>query len=340
MGSCALPHAAADGARGDATPKSEVRLHRYTAYGLGIHSELPLPELVVASQAKRDLIIRLGQVAHRLWGADRTTAHYYVAAEEAYLHCQSVGTFLARSGREIVVEPAPAVDEQDVRIALEGLVLGAVAHQRGMLALHASAVVIDGEAVAFVGAKGQGKSTMAAALYARGHALLADDLVVLNNCAAERVTVLPGFPQLNLWPDAAVASLGDDPETLPRLSRGYEKRARCTADRFPRQSMPLRCLYMLETGASLALAALSPREALFSVIGQSYVARTFPYSLWGVKASAHFVRCAALIHSVPAYRLQRSTSLALLPASVQMVEEHLAAQAQEAPSRLKDLVAY
>jgi hypothetical protein len=57
-----------------------------------------------------------------------------------------------------------------------------VRHLRGEIALHASAVVIDGHAISFLGASGAGKSTMAAALCARpGAQLAADDIVYVSH---------------------------------------------------------------------------------------------------------------------------------------------------------------
>ncbi|NBC85561.1 MAG: hypothetical protein GVY25_05150, partial [Bacteroidetes bacterium] len=50
----------------------------------------------------------------------------------------------------------PDVAEGTLRAPLLGVVLGTLLHQRGLHTLHASAVVVDGGAVAFVGEKGAG----------------------------------------------------------------------------------------------------------------------------------------------------------------------------------------
>ncbi len=56
-----------------------------------------------------------------------------------------------------------------------------VRHLQGEISLHASAVAIEGRAIAFVGASGAGKSTIAAALCARSRAeLAADDIVYVS----------------------------------------------------------------------------------------------------------------------------------------------------------------
>ena len=51
---------------------------------------------------------------------------------------------------------------------------------RGVPALHASAVAVGGAALAVVGSAGAGKSTTAAARAARGHAVVADDVLALR----------------------------------------------------------------------------------------------------------------------------------------------------------------
>ncbi len=61
-----------------------------------------------------------------------------------------------------------------------GTVLGYAMCLRGLPTLHGSVVEIDGRAVALLGASGAGKSTLAGALVAAGHAMLADDHLVVR----------------------------------------------------------------------------------------------------------------------------------------------------------------
>ena len=53
----------------------------------------------------------------------------------------------------------------------------------------------------------------------------------------------PSFPQLKLFPEAAAASLGDNPEDLPLLILMYDKRARIANTGFSPQPVPLDHLY-------------------------------------------------------------------------------------------------
>ena len=65
-------------------------------------------------------------------------------------------------------------------------------------------------------------TTIAAALVARGHALLADDVAAIR-LDDSRALVYPGMPQFRLWPDAA-AAVGARAEDLAELAPGYGKR--------------------------------------------------------------------------------------------------------------------
>src|SRR6185437_8241442 len=72
-------------------------------------------------------------------------------------------------------------------------------HQRGLLPLHASAISVNGKAVALAGPSGVGKSTLAAALVGN-HAVLADDICIID--PSDRPTMLPSTPRLRLWREA------------------------------------------------------------------------------------------------------------------------------------------
>lgn len=298
-------------------------MYFYTAYGLRIRSVLPLPELVAAKEIVGDVVIRLGKVGPLFPEVVGRGSYFHIAGEEAYFFWDQVGTFLVQSGKEIIVDPFPEVEEGLIRLPLLGTVLAALLHQRGALVFHSSAISVDGVAVAFMGIKGSGKSTMAAALYARGHKFVADDVVALDVNRAKSPTVPPGFPQLKLWPEAAAASLGDDPTVLPRLHFQSEKRARRVTSRFVQRPVPLRQIYALGRGSSAQIEPFQPQEAMIQLIANLYAAR-FGQQLLQIKGVTYFLQCAELARNIPIYHLQWPLSLAFLPATVRLVEEHLA----------------
>lgn len=296
-------------------------MYCYNAYGLGIRSALPLPELLVTAEIETDVVIQLGKVrAQFLPETIPKEGYCHLTAQFAYFMWARIGTFLVKDGKEIIVEPFPGVEERLIRLPLLGTVLAVLLYQRGLLVLHASAVAINSGVVAFLGEKGQGKSTMAASLYKRGHHLMADDVVAVDLSDPSSPLVLSGFPQFKLWPEAVASTLGDDPETLPQLASGYEKRARRATDRFSHKPLPLRYICVLSEGLAPALKPLQPQAAILQLIANSYVARFGNQLLQGAGASAHLRQCASIVKSLPVYCLERPRSLLLLPAIAQLVE--------------------
>jgi hypothetical protein len=197
-------------------------------------------------------------------------------------------------------------------------VLSALLHQRGLVALHASAVSIDGRVAAFVGDKGGGKSTTAAALYRCGHALVTDDILAIRP-EGRTVEVVPGFPQFKLTPESARA-LGEDPATLRPLSRRSPKRARPARDQFRAEArLPLAVLYVLDRGPRLELAPVPPQQAFAELLRYSYnvlqLRRTDD-----AERPALFRRYADLAAHVPVKYLRRTDDLHALSDIAALVE--------------------
>jgi len=289
----------------------------YTAYNLGIHSALPLPELP-SSDTPADVVVRFGSVDRALPNSPKQGL-IEATAEEAYLFFEGIAKFLIRSGREITVDPVPGADERWIRIGVLGPSMGALLYQRGWLTLHASSVAVGGGAVAFVGERGWGKSTMAAAMCARGHRLVADDVTAIRGDGAGSLEVYPGYPQLKLWPDAA-ASIGEDPKMLPRLDPITERRARRVTRDFHVEPLPLRRIYVLGGGERFEIEFLGAQEALVELIRHTYGRELFQ----AVDTRAHFLKCATLVNGVPICSLKRQYSLSALPDLALLVEEDLA----------------
>jgi len=289
----------------------------YIAYGLGIRSSLALPELE-AGDGTADAVVRRGRLASWPAPASGLGMSAHVTAALACFSWADVGTVLVRDGARIIVDAAPRVAESILRLYVLGPALATLLRQRGLLVLHASAVSVGGEAIAFLGGPGWGKSTTAAALHARGHGVLADDIVAVAPTAGGPV-VLPGFPRLKLWPDASRA-IGEAPERLPRVHPSLEKREFRATRGFSREPLPLRCLYVLGEGDELEAEPLTRQQALVELLRHSYGARV----LHGVKTDSHFRQSASLASCVPVSRLRNRRSLATLTDVARFIEEDLA----------------
>ncbi|HWP47150.1 MAG TPA: hypothetical protein VNM22_08325 [Candidatus Limnocylindrales bacterium] len=288
----------------------------YLAYGLTVHSTLSLPELV-PGEAEADVMVRLEKVAYGLPEPVDGRSHFWMTDEGIYLFYEEAGTFLIRGGREILIDPVPGVEERVLRLFILGPALRVLLHQRGLLVFHASAVSMNGAAIAFLGGPGWGKSTTVAALYARGHGVVADDITAVE-VAKDHPLVFPGFPQLKLWPEA-VTALGEDPGMLYSLHPHLEKRGKRITKGFSPHPLPLRCIYVLAEGQIPEIESIQPQETLIELIRHFYGIKLLRSS----EVSSHFLRCASLAKKVAIRRLKRPRSLSSLFNVVQMVEEDL-----------------
>ena len=291
----------------------------YTAYGLNISSELPLPELMVAD-AKADVVVRLGSVKSFAAKTSELEECLWATAQKTYLFHERIGMFLVQDGREIVIDPVPGVEKNVLRIYLLGSAMNLLLTQRGCLVLHASAVAISDWASAFLGTWGAGKSTMAAALHAHGHEMVTDDVTAVNMGNGHPM-VLPGFPQFKLWPDSVVALAGN-PEVLPIIHPDIEKRAYPVTRGKSQVPIALKRIYLLNDGPSPVIEPLEPKDALTELMPHWYGARFGKHLIEAIGVPWLFHQCVQLINQAPAYRLTRSQSFSSLPELVQLVEDH------------------
>ncbi len=294
-------------------------MYSYRAYGLGLHSAIPLPELV-AAETDVDVVIQLGKVATPPPESKTKGCYYWRVGQDVYLFWEELGTFRIREGREITISPAPEIKEQRLRPPILGVCMAVLLQQRGLLILHASAVALPHGAVAFLGDKGWGKSTTAAALQVRGYPLITDDVLALKLDGDNQPIALPTFPQLKLWP-SAVEALGGEPESLPRIVPQLNKRVCRLTENFSSEPMPLKKIYLLGKGSSLVIETLPFGLVLGQLFRHSYSGR-FGKQLLQHGEAFHFRQCMKLAKQVPIYRLQRPSALSLLPDIVQCLEEH------------------
>ena len=307
--SSSVPH------RGQAFP------YRYVAYAQTIGSDVALPELRPSDSAARtpddpDLEV----VRASIGGVEETEGVNGVIRStdrNALLHYDHTGGFRVEDGRRIVVDAAVDTSERLARHLILGVCTGVALHQKGHLTLHASAVGLEDGVAAFIGWKRRGKSTTASALHASGARLVTDDIVAIP--PGNDATVLPGFPQMRLDPEAVAATRGATPEALPRLHADYRKRIGRADRRFQREPRPLRCLYLLEWGNDFEVEPLSPRDAFVRLLQHSYAQRFLGNT---AATPSHFEKVNRLVKAVPVVRLERPRDLDRLPDMVRFVRSH------------------
>jgi len=181
-----------------------------------------------------------------------------------------------RQGREIWGDWPDNYTLEDACTYLLGPVLGFVLRLRGVTCLHASAVAVDGQAIALVGSPGAGKSTLAAAFAQCGFSVIADDVVALAE-DGKKFQVQPGYPRVNLWSDSVRALFGTD-EVLPRITPTWDKRYLELGDNgfgFASNPLPLGAIYVLRTRegdlAASVIDDIAGSNALRELVTNTYV---------------------------------------------------------------------
>jgi hypothetical protein len=180
-----------------------------------------------------------------------------------------VGRFLVRDGSRIDACLEPGADAAAVEAVIQSGLLGALIHQRGELALHATTLVSRdrGTSVALAGPSGAGKSTVAYKLIRRGWMLLSDDLTRVT-LAEGAAVAWPGRTNLRLKVDACVA-FGLDPTALQPAHGGRDKYV--VALPGWREPVPLSAIVCLDRSAGAPQAGtLSGLAALALLSAQTY----------------------------------------------------------------------
>jgi hypothetical protein len=191
--------------------------------------------------------------------------------------------------------------------------------QRKLLVLHASSIAVNGMAVAFMAASGQGKSTLAEAFHTHGYPILTDDVLALQVDPAPPL-VLPSYPQIKLWPDAAV-SMGHVVEDLPFLHIQTEKRSHRLGQGFASQALPLKRIYVLDQGATHGIEPMTAQTGFAELVRNSRVIGLLTHPNF---QQTHFHQCAQLLKQVSICRLIRFRSLAALPDLIRLLEQDFA----------------
>ena len=290
----------------------------YWCYGLSLHSEIPLPELVRVEQVP-DVTIRLGHLPDKPQ-YNGTLRRF--GDEEEYCLVDDVGDFLVCYGREIIVEPLPGVEEALLRHYLLGPIMTVLLRQRGLFVLHASAVVLHGHAVAFLGSSGRGKSTIAAAFAAHEYAVLADDYAAMTIYPGS-CEVLGGVPRLRLYNESA-ALLGAAVEGLPPFMFEGRKRSYVMPQGALPVSLPLKRLYLLMEGSAFRFEAVAPQTAFLALTLHTHMR---PLKVTSAAQARHFKQCTQLANAVPVRRLIRPRTLERLSELVRLVEHDMAEDA-------------
>jgi hypothetical protein len=121
--------------------------------------------------------------------------------------------------------PCEGVSGATLEQLFRGVVTPLALSAQGQCVVHAAAVEVGEECIAFAGSTGRGKSTLTAFFARNGHRFLSDDAVVLE-AREDGLRVHPGAPSLRLWSDSHFALV---PHLMPAPAVEYTAKGRFLA---------------------------------------------------------------------------------------------------------------
>jgi hypothetical protein len=234
--------------------------YRYRVYGITVASDRPLtlPAHADGGLARVECRSATASVFHAaMSGAAFDPSpdpwHRYASLPDGstYVQWDTVGEFLVDAdGRRIACRRAARSSAESFQVYMLGQALSFALVKQRLEPLHATAIVVEDRAIAFLGAPGFGKSTLAAGFLEAGHRLLTDDLLVVREHRG-RALAYPGPPRIKLFPRTAGRLVSGRADRVTMNAATNKLILPIDADRRCAAPVPLAAIYSLS----------SPRDA-------------------------------------------------------------------------------
>lgn len=282
----------------------------YDVFGGTLRSELLLDDIPESKNRAPDWTLRVvdgnATPEGELLGTDtvygETMVRGFRRADGLGLVFDDTGRFdVSADGSTITWHRPPNVAVASAQADITSRVLALALHAGGVFSLHASAVSINGEGVAFLAPKLHGKSTLCSALVLAGARALSDDTVPVR--PGNPPSLSPGLPRLRLWSDSAERLFGvdrDDPATIRKHQMDH-----LDPSQIETRTVPFRAAYVLNPVTELPDGVPAARDLLDAVtatISLVMHAKLGPV-LTGVESPVVLTRAADIARAVPVYAL-------------------------------------
>lgn len=282
----------------------------YQISGLTVASEVSLPGALPLSSCSQNVDIRIGLTSelHVLEKPSREGPLWALDSERFLFGLPGIGSFLAADGQYLELAPEGGCDT-----ALDALMpfalgtgIGALLHQRGCLALHASAVADgSGRAIAICATSGMGKSTLAATLCRAGCKFLCDEITRIEFDGA-------GHPVI--WADSQLLKLSKktikyfslEHSVLGCVRKGTSKQYVNPPNGTQGGPVPLSAIYVLckpKLSDRVDIKALSLIDTAQQLLNHTY-RRSLVLAMAELRPSQQATFAANIIRHVPVFLLE------------------------------------
>jgi hypothetical protein len=327
--------------------------YKYCVYGITVTSDIPLALPEHADGHLAAVEIRTAPAsffAEAIRGAAfaTTSDEWFQYAPlpdgSSYVSTTRVGEFLVSAdGRRIFVRQFLDTSNESFQVYMLGRAISFALVKRGFEPLHATVAVIDGQAVAFLGESGFGKSSLAASFIHAGFPILTDDLLILQQEKGDRplcphgvahakseihergqrslspfssgILAYPGPPRIKVFANIARRFLGSAANGVPMNPDTQKLILPLRAEQGCSTAMPLAAIYTLAAPhevsrkSPIEIAPLSPRDSFLEL-----VKNTFNYRLVNAqRLERQFVAGAHIATSMPVRQLSYPRVLRRLP---------------------------
>ena len=321
------------------------QFRHYLAYGVSIRSSLPLPLREMRSPAGTALCeLEILESNESLADAipDRATLQRNPSSGfdfghfpdgSSYVRWENIGEVLiSKDGGSITCRSFHQTNSESFQVYLLGQALSFALVKRGFEPLHATAVAVEGQAVAFLGDCGFGKSTLAAALLQAGYRLLTDDLLLLQT-TPRGILAYPGPARIKLFPEMASKLMGKGSSGVPMNPQTQKLIVGLNADSMCGEAVPLAAVYVLASpnegaGGGICTAPISRREAFVTLLGSA-----FNYVISDpARLRRQFDSMQRLANATTIRRLGYPRSLEFLPMVRETILSELSARKSQIPA--------
>ncbi|MDF1573604.1 MAG: hypothetical protein P1P86_00225 [Bacteroidales bacterium] len=296
-----------------------MKTKTYRVNGLNLSSEIELPELVSSNVQKPDVWIRFGSVPDHLPEAAGSGVLYEASKDDFLFKLNTVAKYRVQNGKYITIEPLETTDQKEIRLFLFASTMGALLHQRGMLAIHGSCVAKENKGIIFTGISSAGKSTIAAGFYIKGYSVITDDIAVIDN-SEKKHFIHPGIPHLKLWQD--VVYYMNEESNLERVRSELEKYRKPIPALKPSIHVPLEKIILLTTKNTPGFHFEEVFGAdKFQILRQNTYRVQFLEML--NQLEIHFKNISSLASSIPLYKVERPSSPLQVMELTDYIEKHI-----------------
>lgn len=262
---------------------------------------------------------RFSRAERQLARPSTPTRLHYLDTDDGSRYLRWPGLFeflISRDGRRVEYHQSSEGPAESLATYLLGQALSFSLLALGFEPLHATVVAVGDRAIALVGDCGYGKSTLAAALVARGLPVLTDDLMVLEP-RGDGWMVQPGIPRLKLFPSAARRVLGHHQGGIPMNDRTAKLVIPLGARQSISRALPLKALYLLPepgrrtgVGRHVRIEPVSGSGAFLEIVRAAFNSIVTDKQ----RLASQFAFAERLTASVPIRRLSYRRSFASLQA--------------------------